>query len=147
MPLIRRKTVIDGGQHDPVPNQRTVTDSDAALILKTATGIDEDVLSYGDIFSKISMERWKQGKRSVDGLSCQPGHAFPYLFRGMICGVQLGCNTHGLMAALQKQIVRFCSRIHTFSTIEMLKKLRKCHQLFSHGVRICPRTGGAGLKR
>lgn len=76
--------MIDGGKHDPVTDQYPVTDGDAALILKAATGINEDILSYGYIFSKVTVERREQGKRGINGLSRQSGHTFSDLFRGMV---------------------------------------------------------------
>ncbi len=57
VPFLRGKVVVQRGQHYIVPNQRPVTDDDAALVLKLAAGIDENAVSERDVLSKIGMER------------------------------------------------------------------------------------------
>ena len=39
-----------------MPNQSTVTNEDATLVLKLTTGIDEDILSEMDVFPEIGIK-------------------------------------------------------------------------------------------
>ncbi len=119
--------MIDGGKHNPVPYQDTVTDADASLILKTTAGIDENVFSYGNIFSKIGVKWRKQGKRCVNGLSRQSGHQFPYLICGMVRGIQFRRNAHSFMTIFNQQIMCFRSRFYTFAPAEMFNKFMNIH--------------------
>ena len=46
-----------------MPNQRTVVNGDAALVLKLATHIDEHILADDGVLSAVGMERWEQAYR------------------------------------------------------------------------------------
>ncbi len=129
--FIRHKAMVDGGKYYHVPYQGAISNSDTALILKTAAGVDEDIFPYGDILSKVGIERRKHCKRWVNGFSRQSGHQVPYLIRGMVRGVQFGRYPHGFLTAFKQKVMLFCSRFHAFPVVEMFNKITDIHLLLS----------------
>ena len=127
--LFRQETMIDGGQHDPVTDQRTVAERDAALILEAAAGIDEDIFSDGDVFAEVAVEGREEGKTAVDGLACEFRHEFADPLRRMIGRIQLSRDAHGVIAALQQQIMLRRTGRYAFSLIEMLDELFRIHDV------------------
>lgn len=144
--FFRRKTVVDGGQHDPVPDQAAVAESDAALVLEAAAGVDEDVFPDGDVFPEVAVKGREEGKRAVNRLSRQSRHEVAYLFRRMVGPVQFRRDTHGVVAALQQQIMLRRAGRDAFPLIEMLDELFRIHDVLLRAL-CCSRAGRRGALR
>ncbi len=54
--------VIDGRENDLMPDEASVADGYAALILKTASGVDENSLSDGYVFAEIGIDRGEEAE-------------------------------------------------------------------------------------
>ena len=82
--------VVEGRHDDVVTDEAAVPDPDAALILETTSGIDEDLLAQVDIGAEIGSE----GREEAEGLGhCttdDPLHEVADLLGGAVPGVELG---------------------------------------------------------
>ena len=130
--LVRRQAVIDGGQGHPMADERPVADADPALILKTATGIDEDTAPDTDIFAEVGIEWREQTERLIYRTSRDPLHDLPDLFRRMEGIVQFRGQAHGFVRIGVHAVksIRTCdqrlSRIQVFQ-----QRIQRHHGSFS----------------
>lgn len=69
MTLCRVLIVVQRREHCIVPDQAATTDVNAAVILKTAPGIEEYILANVDIFSEIGVKWREQVKTFRDRFS------------------------------------------------------------------------------
>ena len=66
--------MVERGEHHIMPDETTVAQCHAAMILKMATGVDEDVAPDGDILAEIGVERRKHLEGLVHGFAEQMRH-------------------------------------------------------------------------
>ena len=66
------KSVIERGEYYVVSYLTVVADEYASVILKMATGIDENPLAYVDIFPKIGVKRREYPERRIDFIPEKP---------------------------------------------------------------------------
>jgi len=81
--MIRRKTVVDGGQHHVVTDQGSIPDGNAALILETAAGVDEYVFPHRDVLSAVGVERREHVEAVIHRLPNHLGEQFPDFSSGV----------------------------------------------------------------
>ena len=55
--LLRIQVMIKRGEYHIMADQASVADGYAAVMLKVTAGIDEYMLSYGDVFTAVCVER------------------------------------------------------------------------------------------
>lgn len=60
------RIVVQGRKHDLMPDKTVVADLNASLILKTASLVDKDALSDGNVFSEIGVKWRKQSEIFID---------------------------------------------------------------------------------
>ena len=65
-------TVIQRCHDHIVPDERTVSNRDAALILEAAAAVDEDMLPDAEILAAVRIERRKQAEALIDRPPDQP---------------------------------------------------------------------------
>ena len=81
--------MIQRSQHRVVADQGVISDPDAALILETAAGIDEHVVSEVDILPAVRIERRKESEGREVRLAGQLSHHCKQLLRRMVGIVHL----------------------------------------------------------
>ena len=55
--VFRRQAMVQRGEHHIVPYLASVADDNSAMVLKMTAGIDEDILSDGDVLAEIRIDR------------------------------------------------------------------------------------------
>jgi len=55
-PVFRVKIMIDGCENDIMPYQTLITDSNATLILEPASGVNENIIPYTNVFPKSEVK-------------------------------------------------------------------------------------------
>ncbi len=60
--LFRHETVIEGGHHHVMSNESAVANGNAALILKAAAGVYEDVPANSHVLAAVGVERREHAK-------------------------------------------------------------------------------------
>ena len=63
--LFRIKMMIQRCQDYVVADQRVVSDRYTALVLKLASGVDENIFSHMDVFPAVRIERRKQAEAVI----------------------------------------------------------------------------------
>ena len=121
--VIGIEVVVDGGQHHPMPDQRVIPDVDAALILKTAAGVDEHMLSQVDIPAEIGIEGREQHQAFVHLFTRQIRHDRHDFLRRMIRCVQRHRLANGVLALLQGAGVHFRRHVRHPVRIQIFQNL------------------------
>ena len=93
----RVKVVIDGCQYDIMPDECTLVNGDAALILELTTHIDEHPLTNNGIFAAIGMERRKHTYRLGDLASPKSLQQIVQFFRCVVLAVNLSRYLQSLL--------------------------------------------------
>ena len=65
--------MIQSSHHHIMPDECTISNIDATLILQLAPAVKKDMFSYMDILSAIRMKRRKQAESIIRRVSCQMG--------------------------------------------------------------------------
>ena len=86
----RIEHVVKRGEHHLVPDKASVAYGHPALILKTAPGVDEHVLPYGEVSAAVGVDGRKESEPFVNGLTREFGHQRALFLRRMIRSVDLG---------------------------------------------------------
>lgn len=89
--------MVQGRDHDIMPDQRTVSYEDASLILKFATAVYEAIPTKMDVLPAVGIE----GRKERKSIRHWSPHQFPHksseLFGGMISAIHLSTDTNGLL--------------------------------------------------
>ena len=98
------------------------------MILKMATGVDKNILTYGHVLAEVRVKRRKDTERGLYWLAEQLGKQYPKLFLSMIRTVQFKSDT-------PRFIAHFIHETTDFRCIEwpalfyMFQKIIECHLL------------------
>lgn len=92
--------MVDRCQHHVVSYQRTITDRDAALILKMTAGINKDIFPYCNILTKVCIKGWEQTEVIFQFFSGQPPHHLPDFLWRMIVIIQFHANAYRFLTKL-----------------------------------------------
>ena len=89
--------MVQGRDHDIMPDQRTVSYEDASLILKFATAVYEAIPTKMDVLPAVGIE----GRKERKSIRHWSPHQFPHmsseLFGGMVSAIHLSTDTNGLL--------------------------------------------------
>ena len=122
------QTVIQRCKHCVMTDQRTVTNENAALILKLTARIDEYPLAEMNVFSAISKERRKQSY--LDSLTDKLRHKSVDLIGSMITAVDLHSDTDSLLTEPVHSLMYTALRRDLFIAVHVFKKFCCCHTFF-----------------
>lgn len=128
LPIAHGETVVQRGQHDVVPDQRAVVDHDAALVLKFAPAVDEDVFPDRDVLAAVRVKRREQRERVVHRPAGQRRKNAPHFLRRMVSAVQLCRPPQGLLRERAHAQVRFRAALDGFSAVHMVQKCLQIHR-------------------
>ena len=95
--------VIESGNHAVVPNKDIIANSDSALILEFASGIDEHPFADSDVLSAVGIE-WREKPETLMDFSARQLRHQGY---DLIVGVIGIVNLHGYADGLLTQFVHF----------------------------------------
>ena len=90
--------MIERDKHDIVADERAIANGDAALILKFAACVDEDVFPDGDVFSAVGIKRRETRKGLIDGLSKEFRKQSAKFFGRVVGAVDLHRDAQRLLA-------------------------------------------------
>lgn len=82
--------MIQCGNDDLMTDERTVSYLDAALVLKTASRIDENVFAQHDVFPAIGVKRRKKPERGRHFSARQAGKQLDDFFCRVVSAVEFG---------------------------------------------------------
>ena len=112
-----------------MPNQCSVIDYDAALILKMARGVDEDVAADMYIAAEVGVEGRKETERLVHTVTEQLRHQIAYLLRRVVFAVDAARDAPRRVAHAVHEFI-YLGRVQQLPTIHMFQKFLEFHNIF-----------------
>ncbi len=122
--------MIDGGQGDAMADKGAIAQAYAALILKTAAGIYEDIFAQKNVFAKIRIKGREQGKSIMDFPACELGHECPDFLGGTICRIYLTGYALRIPAGLDEHGMGAGATLYNKAMAKLPGKLLNVHNIF-----------------
>ena len=119
--LRRVHAVVQSRKDHGMPYQAAVADRDAALILKVARGIDEDVAADMYVAAEVGVEGRKETERLVHTVTEQLRHQIAYLLRRVVFAVDAARDATRRVAHAVHEFI-YLGRIQHLPTIHMFQK-------------------------
>lgn len=105
--------VIEGGDDDIVPDEASVPDEDAALVLELAATVDEHVLAEMDVPAAVGVKRREQGEPFGNRAPRQLLHERLQLVGRVVAAVDLHADADGFLAIAQEgSFTKAAERLH-----------------------------------
>ena len=98
------------------------------MILKVATGVDENILADVDVLPEIGIKRRENTQRLRNGTSRQFCHQRPHLARRMVFAVEPYGHLAGFISHAVHQFVDF-GRVKRLALSYVVQERIKCHCL------------------
>jgi hypothetical protein len=114
-----------------VSDESVVAQDDATLILKPASGVDEDPSAQGDVLSEVRGERREHSDGIVHRFACQLGQQLPNPVWIVVFAVELGGDPQGFLADLVHHAVQGGVAGDGLAGVECVEKVVEVHD-FCH---------------
>lgn len=114
--------MIESGQYHVVPDEGTVFNENAALVLKLAAHIDEDVFSHMDVFAAVGIEGGEQSEGLVHRPPDQLRKEGPQLLRRVVAAVYFSCDAQGFLTDAMHEQMGLAAALHRLSAVQMFQK-------------------------
>lgn len=124
--LAARQRVVERGKNDAVAYLAAIAQIDAAMVLKLAAGVDEDVLAHMDVFPEIGIERRKDAQRGGHGAAEELGEQRPHLVHGVVGRVEPEGDAPRLVGHLVHQAV-YGGRVERTARFHIFEKGGQLH--------------------
>lgn len=131
--LFRAKPVIYGSNDHAVADEGAVADTDAALILKTAAGVDEDISADADVFAEVRVEGQKHSEAFINVPPSDAAHVFTDFFHVMHARIELLGEPLRLQRPSVHAVVGFRTCGKRFTLTEIFKQFFKFHIFLQEG--------------
>lgn len=119
--------MVQGRDHNVMPDQRTISYEDASLILEFATAVYEAIPTKMDVLPAVGIEGRKERKSIRHWSSCQFPHKNSELFGGMVSTIHLSTDTNGLLRYFMHDQMSIRSAHNTLASIEHGKEFFSFH--------------------
>ena len=119
--------MIERRQRHLMSDEDAIAKDDAALILKKAACIDEDIFANVDIFPAIRMEWRKESECGVNGAARKLGHDVQDFFGRVVAAIEFRSEAQGLLCRGMHKKMRFRMCPYRLPTVHDVKKFRQLH--------------------